>query len=166
MWWAGLDEVGRRVEETHHRVFDVEVDAGLLWVDADLDGIVYCPVNGNKVSGSCMGNKLPLDWDEDVEQANSRRSHPRTSWVRSMSGLGEIAEQSMLHLDFMCNRPGFGQTSPTRFFRVSLASRLMLLLVAYASCSPPAKTDKWLFVVGRGYSAPPPGSHLVTRRTT
>jgi hypothetical protein len=51
--------VGRRVERTHHRVFDVEVDAGLRWVDTDLDGIVYCPVEG--VSGSCVGN-----WDTRI----------------------------------------------------------------------------------------------------
>lgn len=31
------------LEETHHRVFDVEVDASLLGIDTDLDGIVYCP---------------------------------------------------------------------------------------------------------------------------
>ena len=40
-------EMGQHVNETHHGVFDVEVDASLLQVDADLDGIVYCPLGGN-----------------------------------------------------------------------------------------------------------------------
>ena len=31
-------------EETHHRVFDIEVDAGLLGVNPDLDRKVDCPM--------------------------------------------------------------------------------------------------------------------------
>lgn len=45
---TGLNEMKRRCEdsETHHGVFDVEVDASLLGVDTDLDCIVYCPEMG------------------------------------------------------------------------------------------------------------------------
>lgn len=51
-------------------MFDVEVNAGLLWVDTDLDGIVHCSSNRSGVSrtlSKVCAYDLPLHWDEDVE---------------------------------------------------------------------------------------------------
>ena len=109
----GLNEVGRRVEGTHHGVFDVEVDAGLLWVDADLDGIVYCPVEGER--------ELCGEWEcTNYRLTGTRMLSKRTAEglivVRSMSELGRTAEQSPMPRDFVyyacrttysTNEPGF-----------------------------------------------------------
>lgn len=94
-------------------MFDVEVDAGLLWVDADLDGIVYCPVEGER--------ELCGEWEcTNYRLTGTRMLSKRTAEglivVRSMSELGRTAEQSPMPRDFVyyacrttysTNEPGF-----------------------------------------------------------
>ena len=76
-------------------MFDVEVDAGLLWVDADLDGIVYCPVEGER--------ELCGEWEcTNYRLTGTRMLSKRTAEglivVRSMSELGRTAEQSPMQV--------------------------------------------------------------------
>jgi hypothetical protein len=57
-------------------MLNVGIDAGLLCVYAYLDGIIDCPAETvKKLNQEKRQMKAPFNGDENIQQANCRRSH-------------------------------------------------------------------------------------------
>jgi hypothetical protein len=55
---------------SYHGMLDVEVDAGLLWVNADFDRIIHRATSRSEPQKQGNKQQIPLDGDENVQQTD------------------------------------------------------------------------------------------------
>lgn len=52
---------------THHGMLDIKVDTLLVWIYANLDGIVDSPAKNQRIEVRLYHKILPLNWNQNVE---------------------------------------------------------------------------------------------------